>query len=259
MSVRFTAVTHAGAVRDNNEDTYIADEQLGLFMVADGMGGHKAGEVASAVAVYTTHEFVANGETLAEAIQRSHNEIVTLAKNNCNSMGSTGVAAMVDATQYEINWVGDSRAYRYSFSGGQSKIERLTQDHSFVQSLIDAGSISEDEARSHPQRNVITQCLGNQMQTEVKVGHTSGRWRPEQWLILCSDGLTGELTDPEIQDLLADCQTIEAARDALLSSALSNGGNDNITLVIIESPRQPSMTQALFDLARSMFLPSNQH
>merc|ERR1711916_11720 len=143
-----------------------ADDQLGLFMVADGMGGHKAGEVASAIAIHQTHVYVAQGVSLPEALRKTHLDILNAAETKNNGMGSTGVAILQNGHDYEVNWVGDSRAYRYSFGPGENKLERITQDHSFVQKLIDNGNITEEEARHHPQRNVITQCLGNKMQSE---------------------------------------------------------------------------------------------
>ena len=236
MPVKFAAKTSPGAVRTNNEDSYSADPDLGLFMVADGMGGHKAGEVASAIAIFQAHNYVANKTPLAEALRKTHRDILNAGETKNNGMGSTGVAVLQNGQDYEVNWVGDSRAYRYSFANKQGHLERLTKDHSFVQTLIDNGSISEQEARNHPQRNVITQCLGNKMQNDVKVGETKGAWKANEWLILCSDGLTGELTDEQMSNILKDSQSTDDAVDNLVQKAMEYGGSDNITVVVVESP-----------------------
>ncbi|WP_317928698.1 PP2C family protein-serine/threonine phosphatase [Halioxenophilus sp. WMMB6] len=240
MPVSFAAKTDPGKVRTNNEDSYTVDVNLGLFMVADGMGGHDAGEVAAAMAIFQTHRYIAAGVSLTDSLSKTHQDILQAGGKNRHSMGSTGVALHHLGDQYEVGWVGDSRAYRYTFGTGQNLLERLTQDHSFVQTLIDQGSITEEEARVHPQRNVITQCLGNRSQEQVKVGKTAGIWRPNQWLLLCSDGLTGELDDQAISQILSSCNGSENAVELLVQAAIAKGGNDNITVIIVESPKQPS-------------------
>jgi len=253
MPVKFAARTDPGAVRTNNEDSYSVDGELGLFMVADGMGGHAAGEVAAAIAIYQTHRYVEGSHTLAEALSRTHQDILDASVQQNNGMGSTAVALLHDDDDYEINWVGDSRAYSYSFATGQHKLERISHDHSFVQTLVDKGSISEAEARLHPQRNIITQCLGNKLQPDVNVGITKGSWKPKQWIILCSDGLTGELDDRSIIQTLASSKSSAEAVEKLMTQAISQGGGDNITIVIVESPKQSSFGQLVLQRIKSVF------
>ena len=258
MSVKFAARTDPGAVRTNNEDSYSVDGKLGLFMVADGMGGHAAGEVAAAIAINQTHAYVENGSTLADAIALTHQDIVAASKEQNNGMGSTAVAMLNKADNYEINWVGDSRAYVYTFGPGQQKLERISHDHSFVQTLVDKGSISEQEARNHPQRNIITQCLGNKLQEDVSVGVTKGTWRANQWVILCSDGLTGEMDDRSLLRILSSCTNSTEAVNVLIDQAIQFGGADNITVVIVESPKHMSFGQTLLQKIKAVFTPASR-
>ncbi len=259
MSVKFAARTDPGAVRTNNEDSFSVDGQLGLFMVADGMGGHAAGEVAAAIAINQTHTYVQQGTALAEAIALTHQDIVSASHEQNNGMGSTAVALLNQNDGYEINWVGDSRAYVYSFGAGQHKLERISHDHSFVQTLVDKGSISEQEARKHPQRNIITQCLGNKLQEEVSVGVTKGVWRANQWVILCSDGLTGEMDDRALLQILSSCTNSTEAVNRLIDQAIQFGGADNITVVIVESPKHLSYGRAFLQKLKAVFFPASRY
>lgn len=257
MPVKYAARTDSGAVRTNNEDSFSVDGELGLFMVADGMGGHAAGEVAAAIAIHQTHKYVVDGLSLADAISRTHHDILAASSERSNGMGSTAVVMQQKKNDhYEINWVGDSRAYAYSFGSSQHKLERISHDHSFVQTLVDKGSITEAEARNHPQRNIITQCLGNKMQPDVNVGITKGSWRANQWLILCSDGLTGELDDRTILQILSSSSNSVEAVNRLIEQAIHFGGADNVTVVIIESPKKMNVLQLALQKIKALFDPS---
>ena len=232
----YSAITHTGLVRTNNEDSFVAKSSLGLWVVADGMGGQEAGEVASAIAATTIHKLVSKGNALADAIRRAHKAVQEASYHGVGSkgMGTTIVAAQADIQAYEVAWVGDSRAYLWD---GQA-LTRLTRDHSLVQELLDAGAIRPDEADSHPQRHVITQSVGVSGYDEIRVDKIAGRWELGQWLMLCSDGLTSELSDTEIADLLATANSPREATQQLVTAALNSGGQDNITIEIIAGPEE---------------------
>lgn len=238
--LEFSAATHPGLKRDNNEDCFLSDPESGLWLVADGMGGHEAGEVASAIVRDTIEKLVheTGPFSLSEAIQTSHQTILTSAENGIGAvgMGSTVVVLFSRNKNYQIAWVGDSRAYLWTPSNDGGTITRLTIDHSYVQMLFVAGTISAEEVESHPDKNIITQCLGMQELTRVNVDITQGQWQKNQWILLCSDGLTDELSDTAIAQILADTNDSQTAIDKLLNKALTKGGHDNITVQIIESP-----------------------
>jgi protein phosphatase len=257
MELNFAAQTHPGAVRENNEDSFSADTDLGLFVVADGMGGHRAGEVASAMVIRQSHNYIEQGYDLIEALRQTHRDILAAGDTNHRAMGSTAVALQSNELSYEVSWVGDSRAYLWDFRPAKMCLTRLTNDHSFVQTLIDRGSITEDEARVHPQRNVITQCMGNKQQKEVDAELRRLFWKQKQWVVLCSDGLTSELTDKEITKILLPCDSPTEAVDRLLQEAINRGGSDNITIVIIDSPVKDSMIGNIFGGLQSLIKSSS--
>jgi protein phosphatase len=230
------ALTHTGNVRNNNEDAFCCQPALGLWVVADGMGGHEAGEVASAIAIETITRKIRQGKSLSEAIQSAHHNVINGGRKGqgAKGMGSTVVAMHSSDTHYQIGWVGDSRAYRWTrHPDRKGSLERLTTDHSYVQMLVKAGAISEAEAEHHPNKNVITQCLGSLELADVKVDIVENEWQPDQWIILCSDGLTDELEDSQISAILGNCNDTAIATDSLLRAALASGGRDNTTVAII--------------------------
>lgn len=238
--IECSAATHPGLKRDNNEDCYLSAPECGLWLVADGMGGHEAGEVASAIVRDTLDQLVHEPShfSLNDAIQKSHETILMSADNGigAHGMGSTVVALYSQQKSYQIAWVGDSRAYLWNRAIDGGQLSRLSTDHSYVQMLYASGAINEDEVDKHPDKNIITQCLGMQELAQVKVDMTQGQWHHDQWILLCSDGLTDELKDEEIADILRQNSNTVTAVDQLLHGALNNGGNDNITVQIIQSP-----------------------
>lgn len=230
------ALTHQGNVRSNNEDAFSRDPVLGLWVVADGMGGHEAGEVASAIAIESITRKIRQGKSIAEAIQNAHHNILngTRKGRGAKGMGSTVVAVHSTATHYQIAWVGDSRAYLWTRTGERSgTLEQLTTDHSYVQMLVKAGAITPEEAVNHRDKNVITQCLGSLEMPNVTVDTVERDWQPDQWLLLCSDGLTDELEDSQISAILANSPDLETAAQSLLREALESGGRDNTTIAIV--------------------------
>jgi len=240
--LKWNAVTHPGLKRNNNEDCFVSSPETGLWLVADGMGGHEAGEVASAIVCDTlnTLSHQSSSFSLSAAIQITHQKILDAAENGIGAigMGSTVVALLSHKKNYQVAWVGDSRAYLWTSSPTGGELSRLTRDHSYVQMLLASGSITASEVESHPEKHVITQCLGIQEIPIISVDVTHQQWQQNQWVILCSDGLSDELSDEEIAEILTANTNSLDATNTLLDAALQHGGRDNITLQIIESPIQ---------------------
>ncbi len=230
--LQYAGDTNAGAKRDHNEDCFAMEPRLGLWLVADGVGGHAAGEVASDLVRSTIIERVGAGDSLVEAITRSHDvllaEIERREVPSALGMGSTVVVARITGSEYEVAWVGDSRAYLYG-----SQLQQLTTDHTRVNELLAHGAISAEQAHNHRDRHVLTQCLGVGKEVEVSPGTVSGTLQRGELLLLCSDGLTDELSDSVIAGLLATNSTPKAQVDALVRSALDMGGSDNLSVVVV--------------------------
>ncbi|MFZ5662261.1 MAG: PP2C family protein-serine/threonine phosphatase [Pseudomonadota bacterium] len=230
--IEFGHLTHVGLRRDLNEDTYYADGELGLWLVADGMGGHQYGEVASALARDTLVREVARGASLEQAIRTADEEIIRTSRrrNDALPMGTTVVAARIQGRRFEIAWVGDSRVYLWR----DGQLVQLSHDHSYVEELIAGGVITREQARTHPHRNVVTQALGVTDPAQLNVETLTGELRPGMQLLLCSDGLTEEVDDRSIAQVLAmtDCSAQECV-DTLVAAALDGGGSDNVTVVLV--------------------------
>lgn len=229
QSLVYAAQSVAGRVREHNEDAVLCQPRLGLWAVADGMGGHQCGEVASGLAVEHLAQAVAAGSALDDAIHAANRAILAeVQEQSGRRMGSTLVAVRFRDADFELAWVGDSRAYRISLEG----IERLSHDHSWVQAMVDAGQLSADEARHHPRRNLVTQCLGQEDQA-LEVGRVQGSLAPGELLLLCSDGLSGELEDEQIHQLCASATTLDALVEQLVGLANQQGGRDNISCIVL--------------------------
>jgi len=233
----YFAATDVGLQRNNNEDCHLSMPFLGVWAVADGMGGHAAGEVASAIVCDTLRRSIAHGESLEEAVQAGHKAVLTAAERGVGGagMGSTVVALQSFGNLFKICWVGDSRAYSYNPSQ-QEPLRQITRDHSYVQLLVDTGAIAQSEVATHPEKNIITQCLGSIDLDEVEVGVIDGEWHNNEWLILCSDGLTDAVDVPQMQSIIDTARSVEQATNNLIRAALNNGGRDNITVQIVSSP-----------------------
>lgn len=236
--LNYSAASDKGHCRDNNEDTYFAGPDAGVWLVADGMGGHEAGEVASAIARDVISVQTKAQVPLGTAIEQAHKAILEASARGegAAGMGSTVVALKCVGQEYEIAWVGDSRAYLWTFTEAGGSLEQLTLDHSYVQMLVDTGAISAADMDKHPDKNVITQCLGSTDLQRVKVDTIHGVWEKNQWILLCSDGLSDELNDEALARLLCSARSPRDAAAKLMDAALDEGGNDNITLQVIESP-----------------------
>jgi serine/threonine protein phosphatase PrpC len=229
--IEFGHCTHVGLRREHNEDTYYADAELGLWLVADGMGGHENGEVASALARDTLVQQVQQGENLARAIQVADEEIIQHSNRRSQAlpMGTTIAAIRVQDDAFEVAWVGDSRVYLWDGS-----LRQLSQDHSYVRELIEQGAISPEQARTHPHRNVVTQALGVTDPQSLRVETVSGQLAAGQQILLCSDGLTEEVEDGHIAAILARQDlTAQECVDHLILAALDGGGSDNVTVILL--------------------------
>lgn len=236
MPRSFAARSDVGSVREHNEDSYLV--KTPLFVVADGMGGHEAGEVASRIAV-TTMEAQApkstSPEALAAAVLKANDAVLRGAKDGTGKpgMGTTLTAAFVFEDEATIAQVGDSRAYLLH----DGKLQRITRDHSLVADLIEQGRLTEQEARFHPQRSVITRALGSDpnMQPDLYTLHVEEGDR----LVLCSDGLSSMIADDEIEAILLDNPAPAQACDALVEEAIIAGGLDNVTVIVIDPLGDP--------------------
>jgi protein phosphatase len=233
MTLRFRAgaATDVGRVRDHNEDGFLVDDTLGLVAVADGMGGHNAGEVASAAALDALRIAFSAGATIDSAVSAA-NEIVyeqSVADRNLRGMGTTLTAGAlgIDGTLL-LGHVGDSRAYIVR----DGALDRITTDHSLVEELIQAGELTEAEAERDPRRSMITRALG--LEPGVDVDLESVDLRAGDRLLLCSDGLTTMVSEGEIASILSDEGDPHAAARTLVEAANDAGGSDNITVVVID-------------------------
>ncbi|HKK07563.1 MAG TPA: PP2C family serine/threonine-protein phosphatase [Gemmatimonadota bacterium] len=243
----FAAATDVGRIREGNEDAWTAVPERGLFAVADGMGGHAAGEIASRLAVRALEEGVAGDgalpgsvgdarRLLAGAVRAAGRRIRGEAREHPGRRGmGTTLTSLLLLPEGDgvLAHVGDSRAYR--LRGG--RLERLTRDHTWVQEQVDRGALSEDEARRHPASSVLTRALGTDAGAEPDVAEVE--WKPGDLYLLCSDGLTAALPEPELagalEETLAEAQDLEAVAGALVREANRRGGPDNITVVLVRT------------------------
>ena len=247
-------LTDVGKKRKHNEDAYALDEAEGLFIVADGMGGHAAGEVAAKITVETIGEFIAatrqkeeatwpfkynhellfNSNRLAIAIEKANERVMSAvaAQPWLKGMGTTVVAGLLNEKILSLAHVGDSRAYM--FRAGE--LTRLTDDHSWVHEQVSAGILTEDEAKTHPLKNVVTRALGGG--PSVAPDLREMEFLPGDAFLFCSDGLTTMLSDEEIRDCVAvdEKKDAEALCQDLVDLANEKGGVDNITVVIVRIP-----------------------
>lgn len=234
-----------GMIREINEDHVFLSEVnqngLTLAIVADGMGGHLAGEVASKLAVETIVSVLETelqqertveeySTALEKAIHQANTHIYqnSIGQDNYRGMGTTVVAAIVSEHWIILGYVGDSRAY----IAAHDEIKQLTSDHSLVNELLKSGEISEDEAKAHPQKNVLTRALGTD--DEVKVDLKVIHWEEDQTLILCSDGLSNRVSNKEMLEIsLQESLTVNDVADHFIKKANDAGGEDNISIVIV--------------------------
>jgi len=250
MKITYKAVSDVGRKRKGNEDSLFVNPEQHLFVVADGMGGHAAGEIASKVAVESINEFVCltggdeeitwpfgldenisyDGNRLKTAIRYANRKVLeaTKEKSEYEGMATTVAAVLVDGDTANLGHVGDSRVYLMR----DGEITQLTSDHSWVNEQIQSGVISPDQARTHPLRNVVTRALGGK--PDLQVDMQQHKAKAGDMLLLCSDGLTTMITDEDIARVVREAGgDVEKAAQALVASANAKGGEDNITVLLI--------------------------
>jgi PPM family protein phosphatase len=244
--IEVSTLTDIGCLRKNNEDSfgYWEPEDDGNFaskgrlaVVADGMGGYEGGQEASRLAVETliaTYRDFANGDpqaALNEALQSAHQRIREhgIAHPELRGMGTTCTAvAIIQDALYYVH-VGDTRLYLIR----DEQIHRVTRDHSYVSRLVEAGMISEEEAETHPQRNILTAALGTNPDLIMDMSEQPEPLRPDDVLLICSDGLWGQVRDNEILESVVESRSVEKAAKTLIELARERGGPDNITVAIL--------------------------
>jgi PPM family protein phosphatase len=251
MDVKAIGLTHVGRQRQHNEDAFLVQPDARLFLVADGMGGHAAGEIASRIAVDSISEFIIHTKeddgtwphAYDEHFKRSTNRLMAAVRMantrvleamrkdaRLRGMGTTVVACLADGATVSVAHVGDSRAYLIR----DGQISRITNDHSWVFEQVQAGMLTEAEAEKHPLRNVITRALGGALQVNPDASEIEAV--PGDVFLLCSDGLTGLVPEPEIQRIVtASDGDLHVACQQLIDAANERGGLDNVTAVLVET------------------------
>lgn len=226
------AVSHAGCVRPLNEDNFLVEPQSGLWLVADGMGGHDAGEVASASIVehLATMGIATSAPDLRarfeDRLARAHAEIRRVAQERGVTIGSTVAALLAIDGRFACLWSGDSRVYLVR----DDAISQVSRDHTEVQELLDRGVITADEARNWPRRNVITRAVG--VSDDIDVDIAQGELQPGDTFVLGTDGLTAHVSDGEILSAVAGGSPQQVC-EALLQMVLARGGTDNVTIIVV--------------------------
>lgn len=250
MQLKAYGMTHVGRQRQHNEDSYLVEDAARLFLVADGMGGHAAGEIASRIAVDSISEFIVHTKEddgtwphaydenykrstnrLMAAVRMANTRVLEAMRKDARlrGMGTTVVACMADDNMMSVAHVGDSRAYLIR----DKKLSRITNDHSWVFEQVQAGMLTEAEAEKHPLRNVITRALGGALQVVPDASEIE--CQPGDVYLLCSDGLTGMVPEEEIQRIVTENDDLEAACQRLIEAANERGGLDNVTAVLVKT------------------------
>ena len=237
MKRHFTGLTDPGLVRSSNQDSYYFDPEGRFFIVADGMGGHAGGEQASRIASETIRECLEaqwkssekSDALLKTSLKKANEAILTdqIEHPERQDMGTTAVVVLFRHKKIWRGHVGDSRLYRFGTSG----LEQLTEDHTWVGKAMKAGDITEEQAKVHPWRHVLSQCLGRKDLYQIEIDEIE--LGDSDSLLLCSDGLTEEVDDKEIKEIMADNDSPEKTALNLVETAKKNGGSDNVTVVIV--------------------------
>lgn len=247
--MRFTVQSDIGRKRAVNEDRAILlqrDPDMTLAIVADGMGGHNAGDVASAMAVEgfseaflaadvaTFHSSEAIREWLQTVIKHINKRIYnySLTHEECQGMGTTIIAALIQNGQATVCHVGDSRMYVVD----SEKIQQITKDHSYVNVLLESGEISEEEAASHPQKNYIIKSLGTE--ATIAPDYYQVGLLPSTYVLICSDGLSNKLSSAELHNIIMSEQSLDDKGMTLIQVANEYGGEDNITFILLEKQKE---------------------
>jgi protein phosphatase len=233
MSLAAHGVTHPGR-RTTNEDAFLVDPQRGLFVIADGMGGHNAGEVASSLAVKTIGEFLADGtpaslNVLDEALRLANDHILTVAgeKPDYTGMGTTVAAVYVRDREAFYAHAGDSRVYLWH----NGELTQLTRDDSWVAAAMNGVRDDAREIEQHPMRHVLTKVVG--LRPELQPSVAECPFVVGDVLLLCSDGVHGAVSDERLEKLLASRKAVEAVAESVVREALAHGATDNVTAIVV--------------------------
>ena len=240
MSFQSVARTHPGSVRPCNEDAVLQRVEAGIWAVSDGMGGHSAGDVASALVIDSLKGLALTGhsssaDSVRDTLTRANSELYARGSSISpdQTMGATVTVLGLDAKNFFCLWAGDSRLYRFR----SHRLTQLTRDHRYVQVLIDSGMLDEKEAASHPRRNVITRAVG--VDSELKLDLCEGPIEAGDIFLLMTDGVSGVCSDDEITYIL-ERHGIEAAADVIVERCLQHGAPDNLSLVLVAAADQSS-------------------
>lgn len=232
--MKVIGVSEKGQVRANNEDSFYCSQDNQLLIVADGMGGHVGGEVASAISVRTIVSFFdsqpVSAQTLTQAFTQANEAVYNYAASHpdLKGMGTTLTAVSVLDQQLLVGHIGDSRACLLDNNG----LEWITSDHSVSGQLLEMGKISHSEAETHPQRHVLTQVLGTEAAIEPDVFNIP--WQPGQFLLLCTDGLSDVVNEQEIHSAVMADSDLDIKKDRLLKLVAHRGAPDNVTFILAE-------------------------
>ena len=224
-----------GRLRKTNQDWFVSDPQLGIWLVADGVGGRKGGAFASRKACEVVLQQFRNGKPIDSAIQYAHRTLKSYQKRPYlnDEMATTLTVVHLHRGFCSVYWVGDSRVYLYS----NSSLIPLTKDHSFIQSLIDRGEVSSEHAKYHPRRHVLSQSVGAKDVGCLSIGMTEIAFCKHEKLLLCTDGVSNELSDFDMERVMNELSAPRDAVDRLIQRAKGNGGKDNLTALIIAATR----------------------
>jgi serine/threonine protein phosphatase PrpC len=243
VSLRYatTSLTHPGMVRSANEDSFVALEDRGVWMVADGMGGHANGQWASTTVVGAVgaagfaHDFDHDVEALTGAIQQANATIYATSKQQGASMGSTAAALYLNDARFACIWAGDSRIYLLR----DGVLHRMTRDHTQVEEMVERGMLTPEQAQGHPMSHVLSRAVG--VQDVLDLDAVSDYARPRDIFLLCSDGLSGLVSESEIREQLANLPR-EAACNRLLEMVLARGAPDNVTMIAVACEEKTTLT-----------------
>lgn len=236
--MKWSQITNVGLVRAGNEDSMCASPDIGLFGVADGMGGHKAGEIASSTALQYLEENVRNislnennlGASLLRILDEANLRVYRLSMEfeQYRGMGTTVTAGIFREYKLVIAHIGDSRAYLIRCG----EIKQLTDDHSLVGEMLRSGGITEEQAHNHPKRNILTRAMGTATKVKFDIYHVD--LLPNDKILFCTDGLINHLRPEEIKEVIQVEQNLDSCLEHLMTKALDRGGHDNITMVMVE-------------------------
>lgn len=248
LRIKACGLSDVGLTRAHNEDYFEIDPQHRLYVVADGMGGHSHGEVAAQIAVNSIREFIAksadrdttwpfgmddglarHSNLLKMSLRIAHDHVLRAISQDGSlyGMGTTVVGLLLSGSTAAVAHVGDSRAYRLR----AGRLEQLTEDHTWVHEQVVAGFLSQEQARTHPLKNVVTRALGGESDVQVDVRELETA--PGDLFLLCSDGLTGMLSDADIRDRLASGRSLHEICRTLITDSNARGGIDNVTVVLL--------------------------